>query len=256
MTELLHVLERTIVICAERRTVFRYFKASKHFADWWGTGSTIEGRPGGKVNIRYPNGVIASGEVLEIVENERIVFTYGYESGKPISAGGSRVTFTLQDHPEGTELKLRHEFSDPATRDAHVGGWRYQLAIFANVAANEQHANLDQIADEYFQIWNTADPKRRSEILERIASDDVQFSDAFGCLKGKDDFNAHIGAVHVHMPGLTLARAGQSQHCQGVAIVPWVATRSDGSSGGSGTNVFQLKPDGRICRIIGFWSRQ
>lgn len=256
MTELQHVLERTIVILAERTTVFQYFKSSKFFADWWGAGSTIEGKPGGKVHIRYPNGVIASGEVLEIIDNERIVFTYGYESGKPIPSGASRVTFTLQDHPEGTELKLRHEFSDPAVRDAHIAGWRYQMALFANVTANEQHVHFGETADEYFRLWNIPDSQTRAHILEKIVSPDIEFRDAFGCVRGHDDLNAHISAVQIHMPGVTLSRSGELQHCQGFALVPWVAKRKDDSEFGRGTNMFQLMPEGQIRRIIGFWSHQ
>jgi uncharacterized protein YndB with AHSA1/START domain len=255
MTAFEHILERTIVICAERNTVFRFFKASKHFADWWGTGSTIEGKAGGKVHICYPNGVIASGEVIEFKENERITFTYGYESGKPIAAGSSRVTFTLRDHPEGTELQLRHEFSDAAIMEAHLAGWRYQLALFANVAAREQHAQFGDTADLYFQLWSLKDPLKRAAILEKIAVPEIRFSDAYGCVNSRDDFNAHIGAVQIHMPGLTLARSGELQQCQGTAIIVWQATQKDGSAAGSGTNIFELAGDGKIRRIVGFWNR-
>ena len=67
MTALDHVLERTVLIRARRETVFRYFTDNERFAAWWGTGSTIEARPGGTLSIRYPNGVLASGEVIEVV---------------------------------------------------------------------------------------------------------------------------------------------------------------------------------------------
>src|SRR5438477_11800544 len=52
-----HVLERTVLIRARARTVFRYFTDSERFAAWWGAGSAIEARPGGPVRIRYPSGV-------------------------------------------------------------------------------------------------------------------------------------------------------------------------------------------------------
>jgi hypothetical protein len=40
---------------------------------------------------------------------------------------------------------------------------------------------------------------------------------------------------------------------QGTAIVPWVAKKSNGDPAGRGTNVFDLAPDGRIARVVGFW---
>src|SRR3989304_8209162 len=66
MKELNETMERTVVICAEKPTVFRYFTDSKRFADWMGAGSTIEGKPGGQIRICYPGVVISSGPVLEI----------------------------------------------------------------------------------------------------------------------------------------------------------------------------------------------
>ena len=41
---------RTVVICAPREAVYRYFTDSERFARWWGTGSRIwaarQKRPG------------------------------------------------------------------------------------------------------------------------------------------------------------------------------------------------------------------
>ncbi len=45
MTSLEHALERSVLICATRRTVFSYFTDNRRFADWWGEGSSIEPRP-------------------------------------------------------------------------------------------------------------------------------------------------------------------------------------------------------------------
>ena len=94
MTGLDFVLDRTVTIVARRETVFRYFTDSGRFAAWWGQGSTIEPRPGGAVHIRFPNAIVAGGEVVEIVPPERIVFSYGFESGQPIPIGASPLTLT------------------------------------------------------------------------------------------------------------------------------------------------------------------
>src|SRR5882762_7201438 len=65
MSDLPHILERTVHIKAPRDAVFRYFTDSRLWAGWLGSGSTIDPRPGGKVLIRYPGGVEVSGEVVE-----------------------------------------------------------------------------------------------------------------------------------------------------------------------------------------------
>ena len=116
-TTLPHSLERRVVIRAPRDIVFRYFTDSARWAAWWGAGSAIDPRPGGRVSIVYPNGVQASGEILEITEPERIVFTFGYESGTPIAPGTSRVTITLTTDGDETRIDLTHAFADAAARD-------------------------------------------------------------------------------------------------------------------------------------------
>src|SRR3954462_13145039 len=127
-----HRLDRSLTIQARRETVFRFFTDSGRWASWWGAGSTIDPRPGGKVYIRHPNGIEAGGEVLAIAGGERIVFSYGFVSGAPMPVGASRVTITVAPHKAGTQLTLVHEFADAAPRDHHAQGWRYQLAVFAN----------------------------------------------------------------------------------------------------------------------------
>src|SRR5579862_9851353 len=127
MNSLEHNLTRTVSIRAPRQTVFNYFTDSARWADWWGAGSTIDPHPGGKVYIRHANGIELGGEVLEVSGPDRIVFTYGFASGKPIPVGASRVTITLREQGDGTLLELFHEFPDSAARNEHVQGWRFQL---------------------------------------------------------------------------------------------------------------------------------
>jgi uncharacterized protein YndB with AHSA1/START domain len=252
--ELRHLLDRAVVIRARRSTVFRYFTDPARFAAWWGAGSRIEGRRGGEVHIRYPNGVTAGGEVLELVPDQRIVFSYGYDDPeKPISRGGSRVTITLEEHPEGTLLRLTHALADASTRDAHVPGWRFQLSLFASAVASELATDLPTRVDRFFALWSEPDPAARATALADLVTDDVVFRDGFAALTGPDDLAAHIAASQQHMPGLTLTREGAPLHCQGTALVDWVARAPDGTPRARGTNVLDLAPDGRLHRIVGLW---
>ena len=161
MTGLEHVLDRTVTIDARRETVFRYFTDSERFAAWWGAGSRIEPKPGGAVHVRFPNAVVAGGEVVEITPVERVVFTYGFESGQPITIGASRVTITLEETARGTVVRLHHDLPDAQVRDEHVQGWRYQLAVFANVVAKEAHAGVGALADRFFAAWGETEAAKR-----------------------------------------------------------------------------------------------
>lgn len=242
-----HSIERTILIRAPKETVFRYFTDSKRFASWWGGGSQIDPRPGGAVRIVYPGGVVALGEVLELSVPNRIVFTYGYEDpGKPIRPGGSRVSIDLADHAGGTTVRLVHEVSDAATRDLHVPGWRFQLALFANIVANEAHARLADRVDAWFAAWNG------EGMLD--VTDDIAFRDAYACVTGREELVSHIEAARVHLP-MSLARSSEPRHCQGTAICDWSATGPDGTVKARGVSVFEFAADGRIRAVTGFWSK-
>jgi uncharacterized protein YndB with AHSA1/START domain len=253
MMELTHQLDRTILIEAPREVVFRYFTDEARWAAWWGAGSTIDARPGGRVLIRYPTAVEAVGEVIEISVPDRIVFTYGYASGAPVPPGGSRVTIRLEPATRGTRLQLVHEFSDAATRDHHVQGWRYQLSVFANVVADEVHKDAARLVDGWFTAWAERDEAARRSALSAIAAPDVRLRDRYSCVDGIDELTLHIGASQRFMPGLRLQTTGDIRHCQGMLLVDWTAIGNDNQPRGRGTNVFVLGPDGRVESVTGFW---
>src|ERR1700683_395491 len=177
MPELPYHLNRTVVIKARPETVFRFFTDSARWASWWGAGSTIDARPGGKVYIRHPQGIETVGEVLEVRPPERIAFTYGFASGQPIAPRGSRVTIQLEPDEAGTRLQLRHEFAEAGPRDEHVQGWRFQLSLFANVVANEAYADAAHAVDAWFTAWTIADQRERDELLAKIAVPGIRFHD-------------------------------------------------------------------------------
>ncbi len=249
-----HHLDRSVHIRAPRETVFRFFTDSARWASWWGAGSTIDARPGGRMLICYPGGVQAAGEVVDVLAPERLVFTYGFVGGTPIDPGSSRVTIRLTADGDGTRLSLRHEFAESSVRDEHVQGWRYQLALFGNLVANEVHAGATAMVDGWFDAWAETDGAARDRTLHRVAASGVRFRDQFGLTDGIADLLPHITAAQKFMPGMFPRRAGEIRHCQGTVLCDWRITMADGQEKAAGTNVFTLGPDGRIESVTGFWS--
>jgi uncharacterized protein YndB with AHSA1/START domain len=248
-----HRLTRSVQINAERATVFRFFSETALFAKWWGAGSSIDPRPGGALLIRYPNAVVASGTVEGVVPGESIVFTYGYEGARHgLPPGASRVTVLLQDAPGGTTVQLHHDFGDPGLRDLHDGGWRFQLSLFANVAALEQHALAARCVDQWFEAWNATNAQERRTRLEQLVEPGVRFHDRYAAIAGIADLESHIAAAHQHMPGVRLERSGEPRQCQGTVLVEWIGTGSDGRELARGTNYVQFSPRARIAEVIGF----
>ena len=254
IAELPHRLDRTVVIQAQPQTVFSFFTDSDRWASWWGKGSTIDPKAGGRVYIRHPDGTESSGEIVEVTPPERIVFSYGFASGHPIPPGSSRVTVRLEPVGLATRLHLSHEFAEAEVRDEHVQGWRYQLSVFANVVTDLANANANSVSDAWFLAWAETDPHAREQQLTKIASPDVRFHDRFGLIDGIADLVPHIAAAQRFMPEMHLERKGEAQHCQGTLLVPWVVT-ANGQERAKGTNVFTLRGDGLIESVVGFWAK-
>ena len=191
------------------------------------------------------------GEVVEVRAPERIVFTYGFPSGKPMPPGSSRVTIRLEADGAATKLHLAHEFEEEAPRDEHVQGWRYQLSVFANIVADEVNSGAAGLVDDWFGAWSETDARRREDIFARIASPAVRFRDRFSHLDGLDDLVAHTGAAQRFMPGIKLERQGEVRHCQGTVLADWIWRLANGDERARGTNVFVLGADGRIESVTG-----
>ena len=233
--------------------MFSFLTDASRWANWWGAGSTIDPHVGGTVYIRHPNGIEAGGRILEISEPDRVVFSYGFNSGQPMPLGASRVTMSFEDEAEGTRVRVHHDFADIAARDEHVQGWRYQLSLFANVVAGLVHAGAAEKVDTWFAAWAETDAATREAMLASVAVPSVQFRDQFSCVDGMTEMLPHIAAAQRFMPGLTLVRQGDVRHCQGVVVANWSAVGPDGQPRGQGTNVFQMGSDGRIASATGLW---
>lgn len=247
-------LERTVVIHATPERVFRYFTDSARWARWWGAGSTIDATPGGRIFIKHPGGVESAGEVLEVDPPRRIVFTYGFVSGKPIPAGSSRVTIDLEADRAGTRLHLTHELADAAARDEHVQGWRFQLSLFANVVADEVNEGAAGAVDAWFAAWAEPDADKRQKLLGSVVAREVRFQDRYSNLDGIEDLMPHIAAAQRFMPGVRMRRVGELRHCQGMVLSDWIASGNDGQQRARGTNAFVLGPAGKIEWVTGFWN--
>jgi len=247
-------LDRIVVIQATPATVFGFLTATPLWAAWWGPGSEIDARPGGLMKIRYPDGTEATGEVTEVRAPERIVFTYGYTSGKMIPPGGSRVTIELEPLGASTRLRLTHELDNEPVRDDHIQGWRYQLSLFANVVADTVNAGASGVVDAWYDAWADPDAASRERTLSRIAAPGLRFRDRYSNTDGVGDLVAHIAGAQRFMPGIRMQRHGEVRHCQGTVLADFVARSSDGQDRASGTNVFVFGADGRLEWVTGFMS--
>ena len=238
--DLAHHLDRTITIEAPQDLVFQYFTANERWAAWWGPGSTIDARRGGRVYIRHPNGIEAGGEVLEVVRRNGSSSRYGFASGDPMPIGASRVEHHLERVGRGTRVRLHHDFAEATVRDHHVQGWRYQLSVFANVVLD--HSTPTRRAASTLVLCMVGNRRRHANDGARgHRSAGRPHARPLQRRRRHRDLSRHIGAAHKFMPGLQWKERRGPPLPGTWSLVDWIAKGPDGQQRAAGTNVFVLE---------------
>jgi uncharacterized protein YndB with AHSA1/START domain len=135
-------LEITRLIDAPRGLVFRAWTQPEHLARWWGPQgfTTIACQMDIRVGGTYRFGMRSADNVeywkrgiyREIVEPERIVFTFAWEDAAGRPRHELLTTVTFLEEGSRTRLTLRQVgFTADAQRDEHVIGWSSCFERFA-----------------------------------------------------------------------------------------------------------------------------
>lgn len=132
------VVQREIRIDAAPATVFEFLTDPARMVLWMGTEAALVPRPGGDYRVIINGHETVSGEVLEIVPDQRLVFSWGWEGGAlPVAPGESTVEISLEPDGEGTLLRLIHRDLPQDVHKFHRLGWEYALDRLARVAAGQ-----------------------------------------------------------------------------------------------------------------------
>ena len=129
-------LVREIIIDARPETVFAFLTDSEKHLLWEGTEATIDARPGGVYDVLIAGEHRARGEYVEVVPNERVVHTFGWDMpGNPIKPGSTTVTYELIDEHGKTRLRMTHAGLPEDAISEHTHGWDHYLARLAVAGA-------------------------------------------------------------------------------------------------------------------------
>ena len=125
------VVEQTVRIKARPETVWRFWTDPQRMCDWWGEAAELDPRPGGTYRVEMGGGPTMSGEYLELVPFERIVFSFGWEAmeggGPQVAPGSTRVEITFTADDGDTIMTLRHSGLPAAHAEEHQAGWAHFL---------------------------------------------------------------------------------------------------------------------------------
>jgi uncharacterized protein YndB with AHSA1/START domain len=127
-------LTREVLVKAEPSTIYALLLDPSE-QTWLGTDVELDARPGGIYKVNVGGEHPSLGEFVEVIPNEKLVFTFGWsEPGHPIPAGSTQVAITLIPDGDETLVRLVHSgLPDDAVTD-HEQGWQHFLDRLAIVA--------------------------------------------------------------------------------------------------------------------------
>ncbi|MDR6881158.1 SRPBCC family protein [Bacillus sp. 3255] len=132
-----NTIKKEIFIECRPETLFSFFTDPEKLVRWMGRHVLLDPSIGGKYRIDVNGSDIAMGEYKEIIPNEKIVMTWGWERSGVVPPGSSTVEFRLTPQDSGTLLVLTH-YNLPATEVAsHVQGWSHYMPRLQSAAQDQ-----------------------------------------------------------------------------------------------------------------------
>jgi uncharacterized protein YndB with AHSA1/START domain len=130
------LVDRLVHIDADVAEVYALLTDAERFVNWMAPTATLDPTPGGVITWTHRNGDVVFGNYVEVVPNQRVVFTFGWERADvEVPPGSTTVEINLRATAEGTELHLVHRGLPGPMADAHAAGWDNNLRRLAVVAA-------------------------------------------------------------------------------------------------------------------------
>jgi uncharacterized protein YndB with AHSA1/START domain len=132
-------LVQEIVVDASPETIFELLTVADEQVRWMGTEAELDPRPGGTYRVLVAGQYPAAGEFVEVVPNDRVVFTFGWDApGNPVPPGSSTIEISL--HPEGekTRVRLVHRDLPESVVGEHTHGWGHYLSRLSAAASGAE----------------------------------------------------------------------------------------------------------------------
>lgn len=121
-------------IAAPPEVVYSYLIESRSWARWQGSHADLDARPGGLFLMTMPDGTRARGEFVELVQDEKVVFTWGWVDHPGVPPGSSTVEISITPHGHGSMVTITHHGLPEDELEVHLTGWEYYLPRLAAAA--------------------------------------------------------------------------------------------------------------------------
>ncbi|HXV70703.1 MAG TPA: SRPBCC family protein [Acidimicrobiia bacterium] len=121
-------------IAAAPEVVYSYLTDPDKWVRWQGSHADLDPRPGGLFLMAMPDGARARGRFLELVPDERVVFTWGWIDHPGVPPGSSVVEISIHPEDDGSMVTITHRDLPDDEIEIHRAGWEHYLPRLAAVA--------------------------------------------------------------------------------------------------------------------------
>lgn len=135
-----------------------------------------------------------------------------------------------------------------------VAGALASTAVAMPAAAQSNpHVTPDAAVAAYCAAWNTTDRSARDRLLARVWAADGVYSDPEPTLAvGRAALSDAISDFQRHYPGARFRCSAPQMHHRAMRV-SWILLYPDGAQLTQGMDFYDLAPDGRIIRVVGFF---
>ena len=120
-------ITKEIFIECSPKTLFSFFIDPKKMLKWMGRHILLEPKIGGKYRIDINGEDIAIGEYIEMIPNEKIIMSWGWNNSSIMPPGSTTLEFRLAPKENGTLLTLVHSNIPEEKMPSNNKGWNHYM---------------------------------------------------------------------------------------------------------------------------------
>lgn len=113
---------------------------------------------------------------------------------------------------------------------------------------------LEETIDIYCAAWSERDPAHRRELLDRVVTIDIRYTDPETDVRGRADLVDHISGVLAGRVGAKIVRSSAIDAHHDTARFAWRLVKADGTALPEGLDIVSVDaPSGKLKTVLGFF---
>lgn len=113
---------------------------------------------------------------------------------------------------------------------------------------------LEETIDIYCAAWSERDPAYRRELLDRVVTIDIRYTDPDTDVRGRADLVDHISGVLAGRVGAKIVRSSDIDAHHDMARFAWRLVKADGTALPDGLDIVSIdEQSGKLKAVLGFF---